>query len=296
MNKKSVFYTHSAAITALFVMGNAVINLPVKNADEYTFFSYLVTSLLSVATILILTPLANWVFGEEVGNTGRFKKIIIFIFCLLTAVFALFCAGDAFLNFGKFVGEILIASSEKAVIFLIFFAVSVFFVLRRQEDILKFALLGFWFCLLFVLFFFLGAAENYDMRNIFIFSLPDFKTAVSQAKPYFFNPFLPVLLIPVYQALVFRKIRKTALVLGAVSGYVMLGLCILGTLLLFGPELAGRLDYPYASAVSTVTVGRIFTRMDGFSYIIYFVSSLIKVTVCSFIIRSCLEKMNRIFN
>lgn len=296
MNKKAVFYTHSAAITAIFIMGNAVINLPVKNADEYTFFSYLLTSLFSVAAILILTPLANWVFGEDGENTGILKKIVVFIFCFSAAVFAIFCAGDAFLDFGNFAKEILIASSEKGVIFLIFLAVSVFFVSRRQEDILKFALLGFWFCFLFILFFFFGAAENYDMRNIFIFSLPDLKTTFSQAKPYFLNPFLPTLLIPVYQAFVFRKIRKTALVFGAVSGYVMLGLCVLGSLLLFGPELAGRLDYPYASAVSTVTVGRIFTRLDGFSYIIYFVSSLIKVTVCSFIIRSCLEKMNRVFN
>ena len=39
--------------------------------------------------------------------------------------------------------------------------------------------------------------------------------------------------------------------------------------MLFGPTFAARIEYPYTAAVSTVSVGRLFTRMDYFSYFIY---------------------------
>lgn len=293
MIKKEGFYIHSAALTALFIMGNAVIILPVKKADEYTFLGFLLTFLISVFAIMVLSPVANFIFGEEITEDhSKVRKIAVLVCCGVTAVFSLFCLGNAFLNLGKFISDVLLPDFSNTVIFIILLGVSFFFATKRQEDILKFSVLGFVFCFLFVLVFFFGGFENYNPRNIYIFSLPDFKTIFFQAKPYFENVFFPVLLLPVYHSVIFKNAKKSALFWGAVTGYILLGLCILGALLLFGTKLSGKLDYPFASAVSTVTVGRIFTRLDGFSYIIYFVTSIVRITVSVFIIRKSLDKMN----
>lgn len=292
MKKKTVFFTHSAALSALFVLGNAVIGMPRKTADGYTFLGYIAVGLTSVLLILAVIPLANGIFAENTAQkAGGIKKALLAAAFAAVAVAALFCAADAFYDFCRFVSKVLLPDTSETVIFIVFAAVAVFFCTRRQEDILKLTMLSFWLCLVIVLFFFFAAFYNYNLRNIFIFSLPDFKTFTSQAKPYFINPLLPCLLLPVYQVLVFKKCRTGAVVSGTFTGFLMLGLCILSSLLLFGTALSGKLDYPYASAVSTVTVGRLFTRLDGFSYLIYFISSLSKITACIFIVRSCLKRL-----
>lgn len=293
MKNKTLFFSHSVAVYALFILGNAVINLPLKNADEYTFLAFLVMSAVSVLLCVAVLPIADWVFSEKEPIIGA-KKVLIGLLYVMVSVFALFCAGEAFYDFAKFAGEVLLPDTPRLIVFAVFLLVSVFFCSKRQEDTLKFFLLCSILCLVLILFFFFATAHNYSPRNIFIFNLPNFKTFILGIEPYFLKLLLPSLLLPVYQALIFKKSRQIVCICGTASGFIMLGLCILSSLLLFGAPLSARLDYPYAAAVSTVTVGRIFTRMDGFSYFIYFAASLCKITVCVFIIKSCLERLNKI--
>ena len=60
--------------------------------------------------------------------------------------------------------------------------------------------------------------------------------------------------------------------------------------MLFGAQMSGEFDYPYAMAISTVTFGNLFSRLDGFSYFIYFVTALIKITVCVDVIKQEMKK------
>lgn len=293
MKNKTLFFTHLVSVCALFILGNAVIILPQKNADEYTFLVYMAVAVISAVLCIGVLPLVNLVFSQDEINSFS-KKLLLAILYIAVAVFALFCAGDTFYDFGKFAGEVLLPDTSRFIIFSVFLLAIAFFCSRRQEDSLKFFLLCFIFCLALIIFFFFATAHNYSPRNIFIFRLPSLKTFISGAKPYLSELLFPSLLLPVYQVLVFKKSRKTALFCGATSGFIILGLCILSSLLLFGADFAGRLDYPYAAAVSTITVGRLFTRMDGFSYFIYFSASLCKITVCVFIIKSCLKRLDRL--
>ena len=66
-----------------------------------------------------------------------------------------------------------------------------------------------------------------------------------------------------------------------------------GAAIVFGSDFAGKLKYPYASAISTVTLGNLFTRMDGFAYLIFFASVIVKITVCIKIIAFCIIKERR---
>lgn len=293
MNKKTVFNTHSAAISALFILGSGVITLPALGADEYTLTAYLLATALSFIIYFILFRIADMLFSDtETPKTSLPGKIFTAIVYITAAIFSLFCFADTFKIFVRFAADLLLKSSTLLVAVIIFGGLILFFASRRQEDILKFALLSFTATLIVMIFFFFAAVENFELQNIFIFRLPKMKSLRENLKPYLKEICLPVLLLPVYHALVFRKNRIGATSAGIALGHLFLGLCISSAVLLFGAQFAGEIEYPYAAAVSTVNIGRLFTRMDYFSYFIYFVSAVTRITVCLFIVRECLKRLD----
>jgi hypothetical protein len=46
-----------------------------------------------------------------------------------------------------------------------------------------------------------------------------------------------------------------------------------------GPFVTQLLDFPYAAATGSVTAAKSYSRLDGFTYYIYFICSLIKASV-----------------
>lgn len=282
MNKEKLFSYHSISLFALFILGEGIIVLPLKSADEYTFTGYLFTVLASLLLYTILLPLINCIFDEK--RQGFLKKIITLSVC----VFSLFCAAETFKEFISFTSKILLPNTKIYISVIIFVLISVYFLVKRQEDILKFNLLSFAFVAIAMIFFLFATLKSFNLRNIFIFSFPSFKTLYNQSMPYFKTFLFPSLLLPVWQALVFKKSRPATAFLGLAVGTVSLGVAILCSVLLFGPTLSGRLDFPYASAISTITVGRLFTRLDGFSYFIYLACALSKITTCLFVVKALL--------
>ena len=55
---------------------------------------------------------------------------------------------------------------------------------------------------------------------------------------------------------------------------------VINILLVLGGEVAGEAAYPYSTLTSIISFGRNFSRLDGFTYYIYFYSSIIKNSVC----------------
>ncbi|MBE6750186.1 MAG: hypothetical protein E7560_03390 [Ruminococcaceae bacterium] len=292
MKNELNFKTHNASLIGLYILGNAIIFLPTKNADEYTFLAFLVVSTMALPFYMVISFLANKLFCKQDLNLPA--KIIAIVVLIGVAVFALFCAADTLKDFLKFISLYVLVDTNPMFI-VILFAVCVFVFLRvKHTDILKFSILAFLFSLAVTLFFFFATAHNYELRNIFIFKLPSHAEFFKQAKPYLKEILFPLLLIPFLNLSLFGKLRtKTALV-GIFSGISALGICVMGAVLLFGAELSGRLDFPFASAVSTVTMGRLFTRMDGLSYFVYFATALIKTVVCANVVKFCLSKFNKI--
>ena len=294
MKQKTAFTLHTSALTALFILGNGVIIFPTKNADEFNFLGYLITAVTSFLLYLALSPVINRLYTEKNSNINPYKKYLLAILYFFTAALTLSYAANTFANFILFANSLLLQNYPLWVAALLFLLAIVFFALRRQEDFLKFTLIAFCFAFIIIIFFFLASLKRFDFNNIIILKLPKLKVFLPQLKEYFLNPLLPLLLIAVYESCVFNKVRLKASLSGIVLGVVLLGICILNSVLLFGPRLAAMLDYPYASSVSTVTIGRLFTRLDGFSYFIYFSACLTKITVCLFLVTNLLKKTNKI--
>lgn len=275
---------HSFCLVTLYILGNAVILLPDKSADGYTLFGFLAVFILSLAFCFVIAPFYRGLFTEK----HQKLKAVVF---LAVAVFSFWVASDAFKNSYSFISRIVLPKTSKPLIILVFLGVVLYFAFRSQKNVLKFSLLAFSATIILIIFFFFASLSNYDLENVYM-GIPDFKDILKNAKPYFLNPFLSVLLLPMYFLFVFERVREKDMAVGITLGFLSLFLCIISSILLFGPFLAGELEYPFASAVSTVTVGKLYARMDGLSYFIYFSSALIKITICLFVTFSSLKKIS----
>lgn len=275
MNKTSPFTKSSVSVSALFILGNAVIVLPSKSADRYTFLEFLAVSVLCLIFSLILLPLSRKITNE---NSNIILKLMVLIPLCIGSVFI---AADTFYDFGKFISNAVLVGIPTPIIFITFLLVVLYFGFKRQENILKFSLIILFFSVIAIIFFLFATLKNFEYRNIYIFKLPNYKDFFKGTLPYLYKILLPSLLLPFYSVFVFKD-KKSGTFLGTALGLFLLSFCILTSVLTFSVNFASKLAYPYFSAVSTVSIGRIFTRMDGFSYILYFGSSIIKINVCIF--------------
>lgn len=283
---KSAFYKSALFSYAVFIMGNAVIALPDNSSNQFTVLGLAVSGVVSLAFIALLSMVSYFVTE---GKTGRFSAVLKTVIWIAVALLAIFSAADTLTDFTSFVSNNILTEVPLFVTVVTFTAVLVYFFFKRQEDSLKFSFLCFIFTAVLVVFFFFATSKNFEWENLYINKIPDFKELKASVMPYFLKVSAPCIILPFYHRLVFSNRSYSACCYGVITGYVLLFLCVLPSVLLFTPSLAGRLSYPYASAISTVTVGKIFTRLDGFSYFIYFAAALIKINICLFTVKKAIH-------
>ena len=76
------------------------------------------------------------------------------------------------------------------------------------------------------------------------------------------------------------RLRCGGAVLSVIFASLLLLICRLNVSLLFGESFAAALAYPYSEAVSTVTAGKLFARMEGWAYLMYYAASALRTSVC----------------
>ncbi len=258
MNKLKPFSHHFVWLSCLFVLGSGIINLPVAFANKLTFLGFLIAFLVSI-------PLAFVVFKVD------FLKFPVMLL-------ALYLAADTLVVFLKFISNTLLGNNQNFWILLLFILPLIYFCFRKPTQIFNFSLICGLLCALLLIFFFFATFKDFNFKNIYIYSFPSVKGLFRQMVPYIKSVTLPILALTLFAKQ--NNIGMLVTLSGISAGAVLLIISILNSVLLFGAEMAGELLYPYANAISTVTFGNLFSRLDGFSYFIYFVTALIKITVC----------------
>ncbi len=264
---KNSFSLHYFMLASCFVLGNGILALPCENADMYTFLGYIISSVLVVAVFC----LCSFLWDKSV------------LFLVPVSIYSLFVGAESFRSIAEFSHKVILPNTAPIWIYLSLGITVLFFALKGQAGLLKFSLISAVLVGGVIIFFAIASADRFDFRNIYIFSLPTLKNITAQTAPYFKNTVASAILLPIYFGLLSAEKRKKYEILGVIWGLALLGLGILTSLLLFTPSFAGKLEFPFNSAVSTVTVGRLFTRLDGFAYFVYFVCGIIKITVCLYI-------------
>ncbi len=270
---KSQFKIHFLAICTLFVLGNSVIILPLANTDQFGFLGFLISGIVAVGVCLItgFLPL------------NKFTSVIF----VLTAFYSV---GDAFTVFAQFIKSNLLPNVPSFFIVLPYILLLVYLAMKPISVIFKISLISAIISILIILLFFVSTLKDFQIENIFIYSLPTKTRLFNQVLPYFNTIVLPAFLLSIFGKIL--NFGKGRLVAGFLAGYVFLGMTVLNSVLLFGVRFSARLDYPYSSVGSTVTFGNLFTRLDGFIYFLYLASCLVKCAVGLYVIK----KSRRVFS
>ncbi len=266
MESENNFKKHYLCLALLFILGNAIIIFPPKNADKYNFLAFLLSGLVSVLAFL---------FGRKI----KINKATVFGIILL----AMYCIFDAFIAFIQFIRYDLLGKTAPFLIVLSFILVLIYISFQKTNMLYKFSLLAGILSLLVVLVFFLSTLKEFEIENIIIREFPNLKALLQQFLPYLKGFSLPMILLGLFSEQ--ENIKASIGVFGVVLGLVVFMICLLNTVLLFGIEFSGLLDYPYASAGSTVTFGNLFTRLDGLIYFVYLTTCIVKCLVGVLVIK-----------
>ena len=267
MTAKPTYNKHLASLSAIFFLGDAVIVLPTSNSGDYPLLGFCIGVLAAILLYFVSLPVTNRFIGKS-------------LLLVSAGVYAFYNAGKVFISYTDFADKILLPEASRFLIAALFIIAAVYLATRRQEVILKLSLISVVMAVIAILLFFMLSFKDFKAENITVQSFPDFGGIIKSTKPFFLNISLPALLIPVYSRLFTEEKRICAPFAGLLSGLTLEAVCLLESLLLFGAPLAERIEFPLAAAVSTVTVGQLFTRMDGIVYCLFFVLSLIKTAVC----------------
>lgn len=263
---------HFIALTVLFVLGNACITTPEKNADRFNFLAFMIACIMAVLVYLITCFIP-------------INKITVIPVWLL----GVYCIFDAFITFVKFISYDLLPETQRFTLILPIVLLLIYIGFQKTDVLFKFSLLCGVLSLAVILFFFISTAKDFNVKNIFINKLPSISNLYQQVLPYIKSIVLPAVLLSFFARL--ENIKKGTAVCGLIFGFLAFGICILNSVLLFGIEFSGVLDYPYSSAGSTVTFGNLFTRMDGFLYFVYLATCVVKCAVGIFVIKKSRNKL-----
>ena len=281
IKSRSVFYSHTVALSALFVIGQFIITLPfIETMSD--FLAFLLSAVAGGLLCFIISPILS--------IKNKLINIVIFI---IIAVYSAFVLAETFGAFCGFARTVLFKDSFFVSIVLSFFIICLYFVLSKSQNLLKFALISFIYSA-FVLLIFLGLLlPNFKISNVFKWGDIEFNNMFDDFKQYFLNIFLSSVLIKFYQSNNFKDNKRNAVVWGVLSGAFILTVCGISAVLLFGSGFTGVIEYPLVSVISTVSVGKLFSRLDAFFYFIFFFSCLLKISVCGSVINSSLKNINK---
>ncbi len=279
MKTKKDYRVHTLFLSGLFVLGNAIITFPKNGADNNTFLGFLIAFLISLILTIPICKTIDYLLCKRLQN----KKIISVLY-VVTAVLIIFDAGVCFGDFTDFVTHSILPDASRFLISIALFGVLLWSATRPDSTILKFSLICFVIVAAVLLFFFIFSIKNMHIEYIFLLSLPDFYDVMLQTLPYLYGVFLSAITALIYQKMLFGTLKPSRGVGAVAVSGVMFSIALLNSILLFGSQLSGEYKYPYADAISVISVGDLFTRMDGFAYFVFFATCFIKLTVSVFVI------------
>ncbi len=258
---KSKSVSSYLALTALFTVGNAVINLPFKEHTTGSIIGFFAAIILALPFYLKFSYLA-------LPQSKAFN--------LLFLLYSVFIGLVAFRNFVTFSDRVILPEISS------FLPTAAFLILlyrlsnAKFSAILKIALILLILSAAVVILLLILSVENIKLSNLVPNKAPDKADIFYQTAAYFSMSFISgIILIPYNN----EKNRK-GLLYGFLIGGLLILLSLIQVLTVLGYGTASLMQNPYSTSVGTVTVGSKFSRMEGFSYLLFFSATLINTAVC----------------
>lgn len=251
---------HIFALSVLFVLGNTIISMPTN-----MFNLYLLAFMCAISYALI-------VFARLMIYLSPKSKIIRCAVDISVSLLALWGVVTVFADFITFLKAEQLPQANIMLLSTVLIAVTFAFVFSSNLAIYKYSLLVALISGVFIVICFVSGIKAFNFSSVYLsLTAPQF-SAIS-----FVKYFLPVTILPFF--INCSKTSSKSLSIGLAVGFIVLFLCVMQAVLTLGD--ISDVAYPYLKAVGVMSSGSLFTRLDGFVYFVFFVTSLIKITICA---------------
>lgn len=294
MIEKAIGPKHKICILALFIMGNYLLTAPQGAAGKDSALAFLAGLVFCVPLYMVYIRIHSLIGDKTLAQAlplllGKAAG------SLLLVVFALYSLIVAILTVRSLTQFIKITALPQTPSFLpaiLLALLSVWLVKNRFSVLAKFSTAYFFVAAACVVFLFAMSVPNMRLHNMMPVLYGNAQDMGAQAlRDVGLSLGQAALLLFVFRN-DHKKEGRRVYFLGLALGGLLLLLCILNSLLIFGEPFLQKLSYPYYSAVSVVSAGQIFTRMESMTYGVYVICSLVKLSVCML---TCLHILRQFF-
>lgn len=222
---------------------------------------------LSYLTALIIRKVYKYTFG----------KAAVLPFILVAAVVTLF-------TFSDFAAKVMLGGTGLLLPFFSMLALALYLGVSEKKVLYKIsAVTAVISAALFIIIF------SFSVRFMSVKYLLSYKTTDGSVLKIFLPLYLSLSLAFLILAVIGNSVREMLCSASLFAG--LFALVTVNALGIFGSELASTLSYPYATAISTAATGEIFSRLDGFFYLISFFCALIKTGAAVYVFKDTLSKI-----
>lgn len=265
-----------------FLIGGELLTVGRESVSEA--YSSGIAFLLALLILSAAASAARTVFEEHKNEKapGIFKRISVSIFSVLAAAASLFVVIETAMDFSGFAADVMLLRAPRLPVAIIFLIFCTFLASKGERAVRKFAFLS-------------AVAVGACAALLILLSLPslDIKDVtfdkgsidVGYTVSSFVRKFAPVCIALVYFSLgcgekkSCARLTPPAAFLGVLIGGAILTICHFNVTLLLGSALARGESIPYSSAVGALSTGKLFMRVEGLSYAMYFFSMSSRLSI-----------------
>lgn len=267
MNDKQ-FLKHKIFLLSIFVLGNTVIVFPKGLGAPLTALALVVSALPVLYLLYFLIKICQY-------NTNKLPRIIVLPVILFCFIVFIICTRD----YITFVDTMRLPKTPRFLLSIIFIALCVLLGTAKRKVLYTFALFSFIITFLIIITVFLFSIGSIDFSSLRVNDI-EMKLLIRKALTFVVHSFGQLIILVFFFRNQNYKQDKKIYVFGVIIGAALMTVYVINILLVLGGEVAGEATYPYSTLTSIISFGRNFSRLDGFTYYIYFYSSIIKNAVC----------------
>ncbi len=294
MDKEAMYYKHSICLIAVFLFGNLIIGFPKGEGAKQSLISVLVCFAIVFALSMLLSRFSRYnVLSLQITDSNIANMIFKIAFLLFSLLCLFITANDYILLIDK----IRLPNTSAVVLSVIFILLALFLCKQNKKIIYVFSLFSFIFAVLSFIVIFIFSIPNINislLKENFTFN---FKSLATQSLYFCAHSLGQIIIAAVFIGKICDKSRaRRTYLLGTFFGVGILLICVLNVVLVLGTDLIDELAYPYSTVTGIITLGSSYSRMDGFTYYIYFMSALIKASVILSVICEISQKILKKFS
>ena len=255
---------------ALFIFSGAMLTI-----GKVNFFELLISGALGAITLAVSSVAARSALGNE-KKRGAARGFFV-VLALITVTSSVYVAAISTREMIDFARDVMLLRGAGLVTGLVFVALCSYVASLDGGTVKKLSFIAALTVFASALFMFLLSLESFKLGRLADLLASAGEISIEGALRSFSIYLAPAVIAVIYISLEERA--SGAALLGGIAATFLLLLCFLNVLLLLG-SLSALEENPYITAVSTVTAGKLFTRMEGFAYIMYYAAAFVRVSVC----------------